>query len=99
MQAKAHLDGDALRALHVDGILLHQLLHAQGGVAGPHGMILMRQRRAKESHNAVAQHLIHRAFVVMHRLHHASEYRVKELPGCLGIAVGKQLHRAFEVGK
>ena len=62
-------------------------------------MILMRQRRAKEGHNAVAHHLIHRAFVVVHGLHHASEYRVKELPGCLGIAVGKQLHRAFQVGK
>src|SRR4030095_8498460 len=44
-------------------------------------------------------YLIHGPFVVMHSLHHTSEDRVKELPGILGVALGEQLHRAFQVCK
>jgi len=35
----------------------------------------------------------------MDGLHHAFEYGVQELTGLLGVALGKELHRAFEVGK
>jgi hypothetical protein len=31
--------------------------------------------------------------------HHAFEHGIEELPGLLGVAVGKQFHGAFQVGK
>ena len=53
----------------------------------------------KQGHEAVAQHLIHRALIAMHRLHQPLEHGVEELPRLLGIPVGQQLQRALEVGK
>ena len=44
-------------------------------------------------------HLVDRALVAVHGLHHALEDRVEELARLLGIAVGEQLHRALEVGE
>jgi hypothetical protein len=62
-------------------------------------MIFMRQRRPKQGHNAIAHHLVHRAFVPVHGIHHALQYRVEELPRLLRIAIGEEFHGAFEVGK
>ena len=56
-------------------------------------MVFMSQRRAEEGHDAVAQHLVHRAFVVMDRVHHALNHRVEEPPGLLRILVGQELER------
>ena len=56
-------------------------------------MVLMSQRRAEQGHDAVAQHLIHRALVVMDRVHHVLDHRVEEPPGLLGILVGQELER------
>ena len=44
-------------------------------------MVLMSQRRAEQRHDAVAQHLIHRALVVMDRVHHVLDHRVEEPAG------------------
>ena len=62
-------------------------------------MILMGDRRPEEGHDAVAHDLVDGAFVAVHGRHHALEHRVEELPRLLGIAVGQQLHGAFEVGE
>jgi hypothetical protein len=35
----------------------------------------------------------------VHRLHHPFEHRIEEPPRFLGVAVGEELHGAFEVGK
>ena len=93
--------------LHIEPLALAQLLgiaadgvlHAQGGIAGAHGMIFMGQRRPKQGHDAVAHHLIDRPLVAVHRLHHQRQDRVEELTGLLGVAVGQQLHRALEVSE
>jgi hypothetical protein len=58
-------------------------------------MVLMRDRRPEQRHDAVAQHLVDRPFVAMHRCHHALEHRVEELTCFLGVAIGQQLHRAL----
>ena len=81
------------------GIALHDRLHGERRIAGPHGMVLMRHRRAKQGHNAIAHHLVHGAFIAVHGLHHVLQDRVEELAGLLRVAVGEQLHRAFEVSK
>ena len=76
-----------------------RLLHAQRGVAGAHGVVLVGERRAEQRHDAVAHHLVDRALVAVDGLHHPLEDRVEELARLLGIAVGEQLHRALEVGE
>ena len=81
------------------GVALHRLLHPQRGVAGAHRVVLVRQRRAEQRHDAVAHHLVDGALVAVHRLHHALEHRVEELARLLRIAVGEQLHRALQVGE
>src|SRR5262249_58513888 len=67
------------------------LLHAQCRVTGTHRVILMGNRRAEKSHDAVAHHQVHGALVVMHRLHHALEHRLKDGTRLLRIAFGDQL--------
>jgi len=71
IQPDADLDGHTMAALHLGGVLLHRGLHGQGRIAGPYGMILMRQGGAKQRHDAIAHHLVHGPFVAMHRRHHA----------------------------
>ena len=62
-------------------------------------MILVRQRRTEQRHQAVAHDGVHGAFVAMHGLDHALEHRVEQLLHLLRVAVGDHLHRAFDVGE
>src|SRR5215813_6166448 len=59
----------------------------------------MGQRRAEQRHDPITHHLVHRALVPVHRVHHQLEHRVENLSRLLGIAVRDQLHRALEIGK
>ncbi len=93
--------------LHVDPVGAAELLgvpaqgglHVERGVAGPHGVILVGDRRTEQRHDPVAHHLVDGALVAVDGLHHPLEDRVEELPRLLGITVGEQLHRALEVGE
>ena len=62
-------------------------------------MILVRNWRPKQGHNAITHDLVHGAFVAVHGRHHALQHRVEELPGLLGVAVSQEFHGAFEIGK
>ena len=88
-----------LRAPHLLSIALHGRLHGQRRIAGPRGVVLMRHRRPKQGHNAIAQHLVHGAFVAVHGLHHQVQGRVEEVPGRFRVEAGNQLRRAFDIGK
>ena len=99
IQPNADVDRYALRALDLSGVMLDRLLHAQRRIAGPYGMILVGEGRPEQRHNAIAHHLVDGAFIAMHGLHHAFQHRIKELAGLLGIAIGQQFHRPFEVSK
>ena len=99
VEAHAHLHQQPLGAPHLLGIALHGLLHGQGGIAGPHRMVFMGQRRPKQRHDAIAHDLVDRALVAVHGRHHVFQDRIEELPGLLGVALGQQFHGAFEVGK
>jgi hypothetical protein len=74
-------------------------LHPERGIAGAHGVILMRDRRAEQRHDPIAHDLVHRALVPVHGFHHQLEHGVEDLPRLLGVAVGEQLHRTLEVGE
>jgi hypothetical protein len=43
--------------------------------------------------------VIYRAFAAVNGLHHELEHGIKDLPRLLGVTVGKQLHRALQVGE
>ena len=99
MQPDADLHGHAMAALHLGGVLFHRGLHGQGRIAGPHCMVFMRQRCAKQRHDAVAHDLVDRALVAVHRGHHVFQDGIEELPGLLGIPLSQEFHGAFEVRK
>ena len=99
VETHAHAQLQAPCAAHLLSIGLHGRLHGQGGIAGPQGVIFMGNGGAKERHDAIAEHLVHRALVAVHGVHHALEGRVEELLGVFGIETADQLHRVFEVGK
>ena len=52
-------------------------------------MVLVREGRAEQRHDAVAHHLIDGALVAVDRLHHAVEHWIEELPGFLRVTVGQ----------
>jgi hypothetical protein len=99
VEANPNLHLDAMRAAYLLTVAADGLLHGQRRIAGPHGMVFMRNRCPKQGHNAIAQDLVDGAFVAVHGRHHALQHRVEELARLLGVAVGQQLHGAFEVGK
>ena len=86
-------------AAHLVAVAANGLLHGQRGIAGPDGVILMRDRRPKQGHNAIAHDLVHGAFVAVHGRHQALQHRVEELARLLGVAVSQEFHGALEVGK
>ena len=97
VQADPDTDRNALAAPDVFGVAPDRLLYAEGSVAGADGVVLVGQRRAKESHDPVAHHLVDGALVVMHRLDHVLEHGVEQALRLLGVAVGEQLHRTLQV--
>jgi hypothetical protein len=50
-------------------------------------------------HDAVTQHLVHRALETVHRVHHALQGRIEEFLGSFRVEVADQLGGAFEVGE
>ena len=76
---------------------LHELLHAQGGVACPHRVVLVSDGGTEQRHDPVAHHLVDRALEAVDRLHHSLENRVKEPASLFGVAIGQDLHRALQV--
>ena len=99
VEADPDLHLHPVRAPRVVRVALQRLLHPQRGVARPHGVILVGERRAEERHDPVAHHLVDGALVAVDRLHHPLEHGVEELARLLRVAVGQQLHRALEVGE
>ena len=101
--ARIQPNADAQRrpvlAPHVFSIGLHGGLHGQRRIAGAQGVVLMRNRGAKQGHNAVAQHLVHRAFEAVHGVHHDVDSGINELLGGLGVEVFDQFGGIFDVGK
>jgi hypothetical protein len=60
-------------------------------------VIFMGQGRAKQGHDAVSQHLVHRALIAMHGIHHALQGWIKKPLGGFRVEIANQFRRAFEV--
>ena len=90
---------DPVAAAYLLGVATHAGLQVERGVAGPDPVILVGDRRSEQRHDPVPHHLVHRALVAVHRLHHAFDHGIEQLPRLLRIAVREQLHRRLEVGE
>ncbi len=62
-------------------------------------MVFMGNGRSEDRHDAVAQHLVYRAFKAMHSLHHDVDGRIEKFLRLFRVQVGDQLGRVFDVGK
>ena len=74
------------------GVPLHALLHPERGVAAPHGVVLVGERRAEERHDSVAHDLVHGALVAVDGFHHVFKDGIEKLARLFWVTVGKQLH-------
>src|SRR5207247_1859937 len=74
VETHADVDRQPKASVQLLRVLLHPLLHPEGGVARADGVILVGDRRAEEGHDAVAHDLVHGALVVMAGLDHALEH-------------------------
>jgi len=74
-------------------------LHRQGGIAGTQGVVLVGNGRTKHGHEAIARHIVHRAFEAVHGVHHALQGRIKEGLAGFWIEVTDQFGIPCEVGK
>jgi hypothetical protein len=75
----------------------HRLLHQQRGVTRAHGVILVRKWRAKDGHDAVSQHPVDGALILVDRADHFREHRVEDRLGALRVLPGYQKQRARDV--
>ena len=93
------LHRQAVGAAHLFGIAAHGVLHGQRRITGTRSMVFVGQRRPEQRHDAVAEHLVHRALVAVHGVHHGVQGRVQDGRACFRVEVADQLRRALEVGK
>ena len=80
-------------------VALQLFLHRQSRIAGAQGVIFVRQRRAEQRHDAVAQDLIDGAFVPVHCVHHQVQYRIDDFLRFFRIAPFDECGRAANVGE
>ena len=74
-------------------------LHGERRIARPHRVVFMGDRRPKQRHDPIAHDLIDGAFIAVHGRHHVLQDGVENRPGVFGVALGQQLHGAFEIRK
>ncbi len=90
MDAYPDLQGNALLQPKPVTVTLHRFLHAQRGVQGALGVVLMGDGRAEQRQDPVAQRLGHIALVVMHGLHHQFDDRRDQAVSVFRVAVVDQ---------
>jgi hypothetical protein len=93
----AHLD--AVGGARAVRLQLHRALDRERRVAGAHRVVLMRDRRAEQRHDPIAQDPVDGALVAVHAVHHHSQRRIQDAPRVLRIGVLDQRERALDVGE
>src|ERR1041385_3111838 len=73
VRADAYLELQTRGATYTVGVASDLLLHLQRRVAGAHCVILMGDWRTEDRHEAIAQDLVHGAFVAMRSEEHTAE--------------------------
>jgi hypothetical protein len=99
VDAEADAEGEAVLAPQLAPVVGQGVAQPQRRVAGPAGVILVRDRRSEEGHGAVAGELVHRPLVAVDRLTHDREEAVQERAPELRVNARRQLHRPLHVGE
>jgi hypothetical protein len=81
------------------GVATQFLLHRQRRMKCALRMVLVRDRRAEQSEDAVAGRLRYVTAIAMHRLHHKVQHRIDDRARLLGIQIAHQLGRALDIGE
>ena len=71
----------------------------QRRIARPLSMVLVRDWRTEQRHDAVASVLVHGALEAVHAFGEDRKEALQDRVPLLGIAVGEQFHRALEIRK
>ena len=74
-------------------------LDGQGCGHGARRVVLVRDGRAEQRHDAVAGELVHRAFVAVHRLHQVAEAAVHDGVQVFRVETRRQRGEARDVGE
>ena len=99
VETDPNLHRQALGTVHLITIAAQCRLHSQRGVTGAERMVLMGHRGTKERHDAIAEEVIHRAFIAMDGLHHEVEHRIETLSGFFWIEAFDERRGALHVSK
>jgi hypothetical protein len=99
VEADPDLYRQTLGTVYLVTIAAQGSLHSQSSVTGAERMVLVGHRGTKESHDAIAEELIHRAFVAMHSLHHEVEHWLQALSSFFWIEAFNQCRGALDISK
>ena len=92
IQADAQFDFYAVGTAHLTAVGANRGLHRQCGITRAHGMVLVRQRRTEYRHDAVAHHMVHRAFIAVHGFHYLVDNRIDDLARLFRVAIAQEFH-------
>ena len=99
VEAHAHREAEAVRAPQLVGVALELVAQMQRRVAGALRVVLVRDRRAEQRHDAVAGVLVDRALEAVHAVGEDREEALQDPVPLLGVELLGQLHRALHVGE
>lgn len=97
VDANSHLREHAEAPQRVFACIAYGVLNRERGAGCAYGMVLVRDRGAKDRHQAVAKHLADGALVTVHGSDNLSQQCVEDDLRLLGVAAGNQFRRADDV--
>jgi hypothetical protein len=77
----------------------HRVDHVSCSETGAHRMILIGEWRTEQRHDAVAEHAVNCAAVMVHRLDHGLQYRLEPVQRLFRIQLLDHLGRAADIGE
>ena len=100
-RVKPHASGEpkAMLALHFGGIAGDFIAQIERRITGALRMILMRNRRAEQRHDAIAGVLVDRAFEAVHTLAQDREEAIEDAMPLFRVELLGQFHRALHIGE
>jgi hypothetical protein len=99
VEPDAHRERHPVLGAHLVGVLARRVSERQRRVAGPLGVVLVRDRRPEERHDAVAGELVDEALEALDAVGEDREEALHDLRPRLGIHLLGELHRALDVGE
>jgi len=99
VEADPKLDRQPVPSAGLLGVTVDRLLHSEGAVAGPDGVVFVGDRRAEEGHDPIAEDVVDGPLVAVDRLHHGLDRAVEQGLRLLRVEALDQLGRALDVGE